>query len=603
MIFHRLKISLFFVSRGSGEETRVRNLFCGGRRLLLALLIAVFPFVSFVDLSAGPPLRGALMLPEGGEVAGREQAIHWQNFFRAHNTTLELIAPADLERHLVSSHQLLVIDDVVALTNAQQQAVVDFIRRGNIVILTMEAGAVPAAAGQRSLTDQLGLKLKKIPDEASSSWWIVMDRPCPLSAGIPRMQRISVQAARPIAAEVSGFPVAFWLPGGAGKPDYEALAANAGIVTGSLGEGRFLWLGFSPNDVGGDLESNDAFHRLMANALDYLQGRPTIEVATWPHPHTTTAIFSMDVEERFGNIRRVHELEEMQSITYFILSRAAGLHESLLQEMALSSAGTVSGREIAVHGDNHDVFRGQPAEKQRERLARARDYVTTVTGEAPIGFRPPEEAYDFYTLQSLVKNGFRYIVGNHTPDRAEPRFLQVGEDRLVQLAMLNRDDVNLVVQAAHPSPDEVLDGYLHDMETIFRREGLYILNFHSQILATADYVPILRDLLAFASTQGAWVANCREIYSWWLQREKIHLEVIEQAAGGLHFRVANTGAEAVEDVAVHLWLPAGAGVVRIESPPGGRRVLDFQSDPARVRIRVPLLLPGDAREYLLQWRE
>ncbi|MCD8481909.1 MAG: polysaccharide deacetylase family protein [Verrucomicrobia bacterium] len=382
----------------------------------------------------------------------------WQNFLRAFDV---FAVPVDLEEigSALIDANLLVLPDIREISGAQRDAILSFLQRGGQVIMTGRTGQT-SRGETRSLASSLGLNYQDLPTHRDLAWWVVVDEPGRYVAGIPRMQRMAVQTVQPVALANPSSSVMFWLSGEVAKPDYDAAARNSAVHVGSHGAGKFLWTGFGIADLGGDFPSTEVSVRLFENILNDFKGLPAIELSPWPFPFRTAIIYSMDVEERFGNMNFVHEIPGLNAITYFILTFSADLHQNILNEIGQNKdirrhrqpdtdlvTQIRPGAEVAVHGDNHDLFRGQTLEQQKMRLRRTSDYIQQITGHRPIGFRPPEESYDFFTLQALLYNDFEYILGDNEPDRAQPRILRVGNQRMVQMAILNKDDVNLITQA------------------------------------------------------------------------------------------------------------------------------------------------------------
>lgn len=567
---------------------------------MMTLFLATFWSASASGMQIAVVARDLLPAQRGADEEFDDPVLHWENRLRAYNLRCTFIPRNRLSGDL-GNYDLVILPDLPELSASERDGVLNYLRAGGNVILTGRTGESTVDRDGRGLAAELGLDFVEVPVERStSSWWAIMDQPGMLSAGIPRMQRISVETPAPAAVARTSATEAFWLPTTARNPDYNEAGAFSALQSGTHGRGRFVWMGFPLDHVGGDLPSSDAFYHLLGNSLDFFRSRPTLQVGPWPYPHSTAMIVSMDVEEQFGNIMRVDAVPNLPAITYFILTYPADLYRDVLREMVHEGRYLA---DVAIHGDNHDVFRGQAAEKQILRLGRTREFVEEVVGKPAVGFRPPEEAYDHYTLEALIENNYDYLLANNNPDRGEPQVASLRDREIVQFTMMNQDDVKLITMAGRPPPEEVLEGYIRDMDSIFRREALYIKNFHSQILATAEYIGLLEDVIAYAESRGAWITNCVEMMNWWLNRRQVELVVTEKTDRQLRFDLHNRGSDAVEDLAVQIWLPSDFRAPRIESPPGGRRILEYQEDGNRLNIRIPLLLPDDTRTYQVLWRD
>jgi peptidoglycan/xylan/chitin deacetylase (PgdA/CDA1 family) len=560
----------------------------------------------------------------------------WQSFLRSFNIQSTIVDRNQLTASLSDTH-LVVLHDIQLITTAEQEALMQFMRGGRNVIMTGRTGEATPPNNNTSFASRLGLQYRSVNRQGaamvaekrgdlsetleeriqtSSSWWIVMDVPSRFTSDIPRMQRMSVESDTTVALSDRQGSIAFWLSGQLAKPNYEAWSHFPAVHHGEIGNGHYLWLGFNINQMGGDINSSEVFFRLMDNVMSHWHRNPVFELSPWPYPYDNAIIYSIDVEERFGNMEHVNNVEGLDAITYFILTFSAGLHENLLQGIGENSvlrprmnphtpfgSRIAIGRDIAVHGDNHDIFRGQPPERQRMRLQRTSDYIYDLTGKRPLGFRPPEEAYDFFTLQALVETGFEYVLGDNEPDRAEPQITRIGDHRLVQMAILNKDDVNLVVQAGRPDPKVVLQNYKDDVDSIFKRGGLYVVNIHSQILAVEQYLPVFADLVKYTNAKETWTVNGSAMHDWWLRRDNVTIEILQQSSTNLRLRVHNRGNIDIENLALNIWKPKGAGAVRVESPAGGRRITDFRTESERLMLQIPLLLAEESIEYSILWRD
>ncbi len=560
--------------------------------------------VAILDSRLGSLLAADQRVDE--DEAWRERPLLWQNLLRGLFDHVDVVSGERLEGDALQGYDLLVVPDTSLLTPQQKEVVLGFLRRGNSVILTARSGAESTSERDPdSLARALSLTYHPVePSGASSSisWWVVMDQPSYLSAGIPVLQHLAVEAPLPVAASGSARSLAFWMETGESDEDFGSGAARSAIRYGRFGEGRFLWLGFTIDGVGGDLATSHAFHQLLSNATSWFRGQAVVEMGNWPHPHQAAVIFSMDTETAFGNLYEVNALENLDYITYFLLTDAAGLYTHLLREIASRRREGTATAELAVHGDNHDVFRGESRSVQTARLRRTRHYIEEETGMRPVGFRPPEEAYDYATLQSLVDTGFTYIFADDNPIRNTPRVIEVENQRLVQFPMLNLDDIKTIVLNDWPEPEEVLDVYLRDMGQIFSREGLYMANLHTHVLAGPNYIGVLRDLVDYTVAQGVWQTNCRQMVDWWLRRGAVDLGVRETRDGTLRFRVVNDGIEMIENLSLSLWLPEDARQVRLEVMPAQRRIVDYRQDGNRIIYSVPVLMAGDGQEYRLTWQ-
>jgi len=537
----------------------------------------------------------------------QEQVQHWEQRLAAYGIDSDRVSARQLLAGLTDYH-LLVLPHVVALTRSEREAILDYTNRGNGIILLGETGRFFYGDDRTTLTRELGLEFKKTGPFRKTSWISVLNGPSYLAAGLPRMQNMSIIVDQPIALSKAPEPIAFWLDLSISNPDYAVHSQNISVAAGRYGMGRFVWIGFPISRVGGDINSSQAFHNLFQNIYSYFNAQAHAEIAPWPFPFTCGLILSMDVEQHFGNILAINNIPNLPPITYFVLTNNAQLYADALSGIIRAPGSTA---ELSVHGDNHDVFRGQRPEKQLQRFLHASKVVERIGGRPPPGFRPPQELYDFQTIQAMLQAGYTYILADSSPDRAEPRIVSnraepmlvnLKNDNFIQFTMFNKDDIKMVVTKDWPDPESVYQEYLLDVENILTRESLHITNIHSHILATPEYIGVFERYIEHVrNNYNVWFANCEIIANWWRKRDKVELIIASTDDDRLSFRLENQGAERIEDLAVDVWLPREVSNLAITSAPSGMPLPEYRLEGKRLRLRVPLLKADELRAYDITW--
>lgn len=566
--------------------------------------------------TAQTPAKTALVLslPQQisavGEVSAEDnRAQHWRNRLRANGFTVR-IGGAEFLNTALYNYGLVVLPGASrALTADERDALLSFVADGGSLILTQAAGLDARDANSpNSLAARLGLNYRYDLIDETNSWLVVLDKPSLLSARIARMHNIGIQAKRPIFVDSAIESTAFWLDQRFSPPDYEGASKQTAITYGVYGRGRFFWMGFPIDGVGGDLQSSEAFYRLLGNLFDFFEAMPVAEIAPWPFPYKSGAIFSMDVEQQFGNIRKLFEMENLPPTTYFILTNQGELYAETLKEIAGSKRGD---QEIALHGDNHDVFRGQDPQQQYERFKEAHETITRITGTPPSGFRPPEEAYDFYTVRALLKSGFTYMLADHSPrasvpklsrEWAQPSLVEDLGDVLVQFNIHNKDDVKIVLGNNWPDPETTFQNYVRDYAQIREREALYIANIHTHILATDKYISVWERFIDHVRSFDPWVANCRQVADWWRKHEKVQLTHFRRDSHNVIFGIENNSGSPVENLAIDIWMPYAPAAVSVQSRPQSTTEHRFHLEGNRLRLHVNPLKTDDIREFHVSWR-
>jgi hypothetical protein len=135
----------------------------------------------------------------------------------------------------------------------------------------------------------------------------------------------------------------------------------------------------------------------------------------------------------------------------------------------------------------------------------------------------------------------------------------------------------------------IVTQFLNDFEQARALGGLYVLSYHSQLLARPDLVPVLASVArSIAADSGVWVATTSEIATWWRTRASLRIETRTRGANSLDVIVHNGGAQSL------------SGAVGRVVLPDQRRALDasaplLASDPGVVRLALPPL-PGSTTQ-------
>lgn len=566
------------------------------RKRIIRAIVTATAGLCFLPSAAVAGTGGAG--PRTAIVDTGESARHWERHLRSLGEPAAIIPPGALENGL-ADYRRLVIPGPAPLTARATGSVARFVHEGGRLLLCAGAGE-QAEGGGRSLAGTLGLRYQALP-AAEGSWQVVLRTPGFLAAGLPRLQHLAVEAGQARFLDRAAND-GFWR-NRAGEKHLSEWTGMAALARGDHGRGRFAWLGFPLEAVGGDLENREALVRLTGNILAWLDRRPVLEKNPWPGHHQGAVTFSMDTETSFTNVANVLAADMLPAYTFFVLTDPAALFPEMIRQAARDPRAEIAAAEIAVHGDSHDVFRGQPLAEQRRRLEATRDRLREMTGITVVGFRPPEELYDHFTLEALLAAGYRYLFADDRADRAEPRLLQLPGGRLVQFPMLNDDDIKLIMLPGRTDTGEIKAHYRRDMDAILDHEGLYMANFHTHVLATRHNIPVLEDAAAHALEKRAWVTTCLEAARWWRRRGQVAVSLRGRAAGGAIIALANDGDEALENLSLSLWLPEAPATARAEAIASGRTVFNQRLEGDRFRFFIPRLEPAGQVEYLVTWQE
>jgi hypothetical protein len=133
-----------------------------------------------------------------------------------------------------------------------------------------------------------------------------------------------------------------------------------------------------------------------------------------------------------------------------------------------------------------------------------------------------------------------------------------------------------------------------DMRRAKDVNGLYVLSYHSQLLARPEYVGVVAQLARdLASDSSVWVATANEVADWWRRRSLLETQVVATGTGYIDVRIRNRGDRAVDSALVSVTIPAGRTV---------RTTSTVSSYNEMALLRMPRLAPKRSvtRRVLLQ---
>jgi peptidoglycan-N-acetylglucosamine deacetylase len=512
----------------------------------------------------------------------------WRDAMDASGADVRVLAPAQLEQ--AHDVQVLVVPSSPCLGVETREGLERAAVRGQGVIVTGAAGLYDGACSRVGYGLIVALTGAARADtlESRDMVYVTIPSGSALGTDLPPGTRLEVNPGPHIALRRPGRD-AFY-------SDYDMDPAPAtrrplldgAIVHAPYGRGRAVFWGFELDNVVDRAWNRSVLGLLVRNSVAWAAGHPLASVEPWPRGHIAAAVLAQDVESEFTNAR--YALDSLRAAgvpaTYFLTSQLALKHRRLVRALAAHG-------EIGTHTDRHQLLGGAPPDSQAAWLERTQQELTSLLGRPVAGLRPPEEQFDTATLAEWVQVGGGYVVGVNNSRVAAPELLPLGNDTILMLARVTDDDV-IATHALGPNPvQELTHRYLSDFRRVRALGGLYLLSYHSQLLARPELVPVLANVArAIAADDRIWRATAGEVAGWW--RAKAHLRVAARrdANGNIMISVQNAGAASVEGAIVRVVLGPGERVARSE-------VRQLPAAAGVGRFALPTIGPGEARTLFL----
>jgi hypothetical protein len=511
----------------------------------------------------------------------------WRNAMTDAGADVRVIAPAELKR--ADDVQVFVVPSSPCLGVDTREGLDEAAAQGKGIILTAAAGLFDggcARVGYGLIVATTGAG-RADTLESRKMVYVTIPGGSVLGADLPPGARMEVNPGAHVALRLLGRDAFYSEYDMDPAPVARRPLLDGAIAHASYRAGRVVFWGFELDNVVDRAWNKGVLALLVRNSVAWAAGQMLATVEPWPHGHTAAAVLAQDVEAEFTNAR--YALDSLRAVgipaTFFLTSKLALKHRRLVRALAAHG-------EIGTHTDRHQLLGGAPADSQAAWLQRTQQELTRLLGHPVAGLRPPEEQFDTETLAQWLRVGGSYVFGANNSRVAAPELLQIGRDTLVLFARATDDDV-IAVHTTGPDPvRELTQRYLADFARIRALGGLYLLSYHSQLLARPELVPVLAKLAReVASDPDVWRATAGDVAAWWRTKANLRVTARRDTGGNVAVSVRNSGPSAVKGATLRVMLGPNE---RIRS-----NLRQRPSSPGVARLVLPEVKPGEIQTLSL----
>ena len=578
-------VSVALAARGDREPTRSE----GPKRFAGSTTVIPMPSI-LPPATLASPVRVVLVRDPAAAAYFTRSASYdsivdrWTATLRATGADVHVVAPGGIAG---SGARVLVVPSAHCLSVATRDAIDRAGARGQGLIVTGPIGTKDARCrpiGYGLLVALTGASRVE-PIEKRDIAYVTFPTGSALATGIPPGTRLELDPAPYVALRRAGRDAFFSSFALRPEPARGAQLVDAAVVRSRYAKAPVAYWSFELTGVN-DLPWDRTIAQLLVrNAVAWAARLPTAELEPWPEGKRAAAVLAQDVEDQFANAE--YALDSLRAAgvrgTYFLTSELARRHERLTRAIAEED-------EIGTHSENHRLLGGEPADVQRRRLALTQVHLRDLLGAPVAGLRPPEEQFDKATLAAWIEAGGTYVFGANNSRVAAPELLEVDGDTIVLLGRANVDDFDAASLASRGSLDEIVKEYLGEYQKIRALGGLYLLSYHSQLLARPELVPALaRIARRIRADTAVWLTTASDVVDWWRARAAVTTRATRLDARTLRVDLRNTGRDTVRGLVARVSLAVG------ERASGSARML--KSEPGTLRFVVPPLAPGAERVW------
>jgi hypothetical protein len=365
--------------------------------------------------------------------------------------------------------------------------------------------------------------------------------------------------------------------------------ASSGLVYGTYGRGRFVYMGFQRNAMGlgsddpDDVRIGGYFFR---NAMNYLRRLPTIWIRDWPGDHGAAAMITSTARTP----AQVRALAGVQAVL-----DSLGMPGTWFVDPAAASG---TGDLLTRLNESGDVGLAAPADVRPDgtitaltmRLTRLREQLEALSGGPVTGYRPARSgAVPEFVMEALVRSGFEYFVPDSIGRVNAPYLMRENLASLTRIGTTSYGPGGRVGMLEGIPVSLLRDLLTANIERVGVEGGLY--NFVLDSPAGSDDAVVDPGLVAAAellADRDMWIAPGDEIALWWRLRRNIGADVQARSRSRLYVRVFNNNGHTADDVRVSIALGRSVDAVNVRP-----ELIDVLRPVPDERDRPPWRLSSD----------
>lgn len=426
----------------------------------------------------------------------------------------------------------------------------------------------------------------------------------PLTASIPSSYRAKIQIYNPGVLlkilEPRTKAAGFWYDFATeDRPVDEALAETSGIIYGTYGQGRFVYLGF-PRDAMGlgtdDKEDADVLAQLFTNIFNYVQRKPVAWVNEWPAPYKAAATLVGVGENNLANLAGMGSLLAEQKVggTFFVRPEAAAMYPDLFKTLAAShEVGVLDTLALGTSGS---------ADVQMKRMEANKRLLEKIVEQPVSGYRAVQRGrFSSATQEALAETDFRYFMPDSISRRVAPESIRIDGVPLVRMGATVRDDRDLYGRL-HPDSLHLSAAlFKEDVNRVAYEGGLYRLIYSSDLLAHSQNKSTMASIIDALRTNDFWIDTADNIAQWWETQEAVYVRVAERTRTRIVVRISNTRNEPADqlNVSVNLGRSVPTVIVRPELINTPVPTHSLSEDDTRLDLLIKKLKPNEHRVFYI----
>lgn len=538
----------------------------------------------------------------------------WQKFINNFDFDFEVVSDNILETTDLSDYNLLILAGTKSLSDKQIIKIKKYLEQGGSVLATSGTASYSSDGkwrGWQFFSEVFGIRFSKEINNDELSKIHTIRGGLPLTADIPAGYALQIATwDRPIAAEVLDprtIQLSYWynynIERGLMR---EEIKKSAGIVYGSYGKGRFLWMGFEINSVIGSNTNHIFLERLIKNSLNWLSRNPIAYVRDWPNNYTAGAVILPYLEEDLSSTGSLLEIVKSKQVSPTFIIEQNQIRKDNEETLKLLSRfgeiipSTAFGYPASAYDSSNNLF---DYNTQQQNLNKLKAKLNEVTDQKIDGILPLFGLFDKNTLRALTKSNLAYLISDSSNGNSLPKIFWYEKNKIIGLNKSSRDDFDIVKN--YGLTDSIFQFYTYqeDIDRLAFEGGLYLLKAHSSYQLQSKYLNVLSKLIDDLREKNFWITTAREVSRWFNTKSQIEVGVKKIGSRRVRLTVSNPSDAFAERIEIDADLSEEVSNVVLSAEIIGTEIPNFKklNKGSLIRLTINELKPHESRIYYIDY--
>ncbi len=537
----------------------------------------------------------------------------WKKFLNLQNQKYVILEDEDIERGEHFNYELLVLPGAKSLSDREIIQIKKYLDSGGSVFATTGVATFSEDGkwrGWEFFSEVFGAKFSKEIGNDDFTKIHTLRGNLPITANIPTGYPLRVATwDKPVAVEVLDprtTQVSFWynyrLEEGLVR---EGIKKSAGMIYGTYGRGRFVWMGFEINSVIGVHEDYVYFDRLFKNCITWLLKQPIAFIKDWPSGFGAAAVILPSVSDDAYNIRNLFPIlnEEKVKATFFVEPYFAENNSELVHYF--SKFGEVSAIvDIGYLASVNDTINKLNEYKvQLKKLKNAKLTLEKITKKQVNGFLPYYGLFDENTIRAVIDAGYEYLLTDSLTDRSVPRTIIRGDKRILSITKSSRDDYEVIRDFGLTQNEFQFYTYQEDIDRVLFEGGLYVFKIHPNYQCRPENIEVVKNVIDELKKKKFWITTADKITDWYRKKDYVELVAKQRGKSRVAVTISNPGIEEVTGIVVKIDLNSKAKRISIQTEIIGTKMPTYnhQAGSNEIYLYVDDLKPDESRTYYIDY--